>query len=176
MRRPVGVKAHLFFLLSQSQFPFNQAAPVAILPSALFVSDIRSVQGGCSRFSRCCYLIIDLSSHRFGESRAPGVSRSHLDSAVELGCSGSKLSKPLPASLSGYCAMVRTPLRLPTTDAAVPPTFEPRQPPRVSLHFFLLAPQALVPISEDHCLLQKVPECSVLPAPASFADIGLLLC
>src|SRR6267378_1386708 len=50
------------------------------------VSDLRSVQGGCSRFSRCCYLRIDLSSHRFGESRAPGLSRSHLDSAVELGC------------------------------------------------------------------------------------------
>src|ERR1700730_2732273 len=28
-----------------------------------FVSDIRSVLGGCSRFSRCCYLIIVLSSH-----------------------------------------------------------------------------------------------------------------
>jgi hypothetical protein len=51
-----------------------------------FVSDICSVPGGCSRFSRCCYLIIDLSSHRFGESRAPGLSRSHLDSAVKLGC------------------------------------------------------------------------------------------
>src|SRR3984957_3605374 len=51
-----------------------------------FMSDIRSVPVGCSRFSRCCYLIIDLSSHRFGESRAPGLSRSHLDSAVELGC------------------------------------------------------------------------------------------
>src|SRR4029077_12053238 len=37
-------------------------------------------------FIRCCYLIIDLSSHRFGESRAPGLGRSHLDSAVELGC------------------------------------------------------------------------------------------
>src|SRR6202140_3399929 len=51
-----------------------------------FMSDIRSVPGGCSRFGRCCYLRIDLSSHRFGESRAPGLSRSHLDSAVELGC------------------------------------------------------------------------------------------
>src|SRR5271155_3797424 len=77
----------LTFFFPRSQFPFGQAAPVAILPSALFVSDIRSVQGGCSRFSRCCYLIIDLSSHRFGESRAPGLSRSHLDSAVELSCS-----------------------------------------------------------------------------------------
>src|SRR5258708_13455884 len=51
-----------------------------------FVSDIRSVPGGCSRFSRCCYLIIVLSSHRFCGSRALGVSRSHLDSAVELSC------------------------------------------------------------------------------------------
>src|SRR5262249_16771693 len=50
------------------------------------VSDIRSVLGGCSRFSRCCYLIIVLSSHRFSGSWAPGLSRSHLDSAVELGC------------------------------------------------------------------------------------------
>src|ERR1700726_1084543 len=51
-----------------------------------FVSEIRSVLGGCSRFSRCCYLIIVLSSQRFGGSRAPGLSRSHLDSAVELSC------------------------------------------------------------------------------------------
>ncbi len=38
---------------------------VAILPSALFVSDIRPVLGGCSRFSRCCYLTIVVSSRRF---------------------------------------------------------------------------------------------------------------
>src|ERR1700730_16613727 len=62
--------------------------------------------------------------------------------------------------------MVRPPLRSPTTDGAVPPTFEPPQPPLVSWHFFLLAPQASVPISADHCLLQKAPECSVLPADA----------
>jgi hypothetical protein len=43
--------------------PFSQAASVAILLSALLVSDIRSVLGGCSRFSRCCYLISVLSSH-----------------------------------------------------------------------------------------------------------------
>src|SRR5512135_1003640 len=29
---------------------------VATLPSALLVSDVRSVQVGCSRFSRCCHL------------------------------------------------------------------------------------------------------------------------
>src|ERR1700686_4759385 len=141
-----------------------------------FVSDLRSVLGGCSRFSRCCYLIIDLFSHRFGESRAPGLSRSHLDSAGELGCPGRNPLRPLPASLSDYCAVVRTPLRLPTTDAAVPPAFEllPRQ--LASWHFFLLAPQALVPIAADRCLLQKDPECSALPAPSSCANTGLLLC
>jgi len=32
-------------------------------------------------FSRCCYLIIDLSPHFCG-SWAPGLSRSHLDSAA----------------------------------------------------------------------------------------------
>jgi hypothetical protein len=39
MRRPVDVKAHfrfLSFFLSVNLFPFSQAAPVAILPSALF--------------------------------------------------------------------------------------------------------------------------------------------
>jgi hypothetical protein len=50
------------------------------------VSESRSVLGGGSRFSRCCYLISVLSSHVFGGSRAPGLSRSHLDSAVELSC------------------------------------------------------------------------------------------
>ena len=86
MRRPVDVKAHLRFLLSVS---LSYSAKPPLSPSFhphSFVSGLRSVQGGCSRFSRCCYLIIDLFSHRFGESRAPGLSRSHLDSAVELGC------------------------------------------------------------------------------------------
>jgi hypothetical protein len=175
MRRPVDVKAHIRFLLSLSLLSFSQAASVAILPSALFVSDIRSVPGGCSRFSRCCYLISVLSSHLFGGSRVPGLSRSHLDSAVELGCPDCN-SRPRRATLSGYCATVRTLLRSPTTDAAVPPTFEPRQLPLVSWHFFLLAPQASVPISADHCLRQKVPECSALPAPSSFSDSGLLVC
>src|SRR5216683_3753078 len=73
---------------------FHDSVPISAKPPLSpsfhphsFVSDIRSVPGGCSRFSRCCYLIIVLSSHRFCGSRAPGLSRSHLDSAVELGCS-----------------------------------------------------------------------------------------
>jgi len=40
----------------------RRVATVAILPSALLVSDCRSVQVGCSRFSRCCHLFGDLSS------------------------------------------------------------------------------------------------------------------
>jgi hypothetical protein len=39
-------------------------------------SDFRSVHGGCSQFSRCCYLIIDLGS-RLSMEAGPGVGRSH---------------------------------------------------------------------------------------------------
>src|ERR1700686_577154 len=87
MRRPVDVKAHFRFLLP---LVWSHSTEPPLSPSFhphSFVSDIRSVQGGCSRFSRCCYLRIDLCSHRFCGSWAPGLSRSHLDSAVELGCS-----------------------------------------------------------------------------------------
>src|ERR1700732_4773849 len=87
MRRPVDVKAHFRFLLSVSLFPFSQAASVAILPSALFCERYSLGARWVFSFSRCCYLIIVLSSHRFCGSWAPGVSRSHLDSAVELSCS-----------------------------------------------------------------------------------------
>src|ERR1700721_3542986 len=103
MRRPVDVKAHFDFLLSQNQFLLSQAAPVAILPSALFVSDIRSVLGGCSRFSRCCYLISVLCSHLCGGGWAPGLGRSHLDSVGEVGCPDRK-SNPLPAAPVASCA------------------------------------------------------------------------
>src|SRR6266446_5109375 len=159
----------------------------------------------------------------------PGPSRSHLISAVELGCldtislfsffplsfflcsffffpafpsfpqrnfepgsprnddrqlrrplaspvlRGALPSRPRRASLSGYCAAVRTPRHSPTTDAAVPLAFSPPQLPLTSSHFFLLAPQGLVPNAVDHCLLQRVPGCSALPAPSSFSDTGLLL-
>src|SRR5882762_2312731 len=50
-----------------------------------WLSDCRSVHGGRSQFSRCCYLIIDLGS-RLSMEVGPGLSRSHLISAVELGC------------------------------------------------------------------------------------------
>ena len=167
------------------------------------LSDCRSVQVGCTRFSRCCYLIIDLCSPLSKET-GPGLGRSHLISAVELGCLNTisllffaplsfflpfpvfpreissqdrlgddrQLRRPLAcsvlwsslhfrppcASLCGYCVVVRTPLHLPTTDGAVPPTFSPPQPPLVSYHFFLRAPQASAPISAHHCLVQMAPE------------------
>jgi hypothetical protein len=40
---------------------------------------------------------------------------------------GAVPSRPRRASLGGYCAVVRTPLHLPTTDAAAPPAFSPPQ-------------------------------------------------
>src|SRR6516164_8868077 len=69
---------------------------------------------------------------------------------------------PLRSSLSGYCAAVRTPRHLPTTDAAVPPTFAPPPPPLVSWRSFLLAPRASIPSAADHYLLQRVLKCSAL--------------
>src|ERR1700730_16029784 len=76
-----------------SLFSFRESVSIQLSPPRSpsfhphsFVSEIRSVPDGCSRFRRCCYLIIVLSSQLFGGSRAPGLSRSHLDSAVELSC------------------------------------------------------------------------------------------
>ena|ERR1700716_449558 len=51
-------------------FSFRESVPIQLSPPRSpsfhphsFVSDIRSVLGGCSRFRRCCYLISVLSSH-----------------------------------------------------------------------------------------------------------------
>jgi hypothetical protein len=58
------VSSRFFFFLPCWVFlRLSRAASVAILPSALFLSDFRSVQVGRTRFSRCCYLIIDLGSN-----------------------------------------------------------------------------------------------------------------
>src|SRR6202158_5142910 len=87
MRGPVDVQSPFRLFLSVSLFPFSQAAPVAILPSALFCERYSLGASWVFSFQWCCYLIIDLCSHRFCGSWAPGLSRSHLDSAVELGSS-----------------------------------------------------------------------------------------
>jgi hypothetical protein len=60
MRRPVGVKSVLSFFGSTKLFS-RRAATVATFPSARFDERrFRSVQVGCSCFSRCCHLFIDL--------------------------------------------------------------------------------------------------------------------
>jgi DNA replication protein DnaC len=69
MRRPVSVKPFLSFFLSSSLFLLfpncsHRAKPPLSPPfhPHSLLSDCRSVQVGCTRFSRCCYLIIDLYS------------------------------------------------------------------------------------------------------------------
>ena len=93
MRRPASVKLffHFFLFFLPSSFFSVQIVPMESSrlcrhPSirTLFLSDCRSVQVGCTRFSRCCYLIIDLCSP-FAKETGPGLSRSHLISAVEFG-------------------------------------------------------------------------------------------
>src|SRR5258706_13886759 len=91
MRRPVRVKSVFLFLFSLSflWIPGIRAGP-PLSPSFhphSWLSDFRSVHGGRSQFSRCCYLIIDLGS-RLSMEAGPGVGRSHLISAVWVGCSG----------------------------------------------------------------------------------------
>jgi hypothetical protein len=49
------------------------------------MSDFRSLPVGRPRYSRCCDLLIDLGSC-LSKEVGPGVGRSHLISAVELGC------------------------------------------------------------------------------------------
>src|SRR4029077_16015864 len=73
-------------LLSVSLFLCSQAASVAILPSALFGERFSLGASWVFTFQK-----VLLPENRpllppFGESQAPGLSRSHLDSAVELGC------------------------------------------------------------------------------------------
>src|SRR5713226_2412297 len=71
MRRPVSVKPISCFPLFLSSslfllFPYcsHRAKPPLSPPfhPHSLLSDYRSVQVGCTRFSRCCYLIIDLGS------------------------------------------------------------------------------------------------------------------
>ena len=54
-----------FFFSFRELFPFSQAAPVAILPFALFGERYSLGARWVFSFQWCCYLIIDLCSHRF---------------------------------------------------------------------------------------------------------------
>src|SRR6267143_4644302 len=164
----------VFSFLPVDSLHSSRAASVAILPSALFLSDFRSVHGGRSQFSRSCYLIIDLGS-RLSTEAGPGVRRSHLISAVEL---DSSQANPmlLRSPLGGCSAVAHTPLRSPTTCAAVRLTSEPPQPRLASWRSFLLARRASVPSAADHCLVQTARECSVRLAPSASLNRRHLPC
>src|SRR5437879_13909459 len=64
MRRPVGVKWFLCrsCLSLVSSQPSYQLSP-PFHPHSSMSEFFRSVQVGCSRFSLCCHLIVDLPSH-----------------------------------------------------------------------------------------------------------------
>src|SRR6266849_7519297 len=68
MRRPVGVKWVLLFFRWTS---FFLPAELPLLSPPFHPHSVerlcRSVQVGCSRFSRCCHLLGDLSSSRKNE-------------------------------------------------------------------------------------------------------------
>src|SRR5712664_1596933 len=81
MRRPVGVKwVLLFFRWTRFFSPAESPLSPPFHPHSS-VSDFRSVQVGCSRFSRCCHLIIDLASIYL----ADGSWARRLTQSTELG-------------------------------------------------------------------------------------------
>jgi hypothetical protein len=153
MRRPIDVKAPRYVITfgfavrAMIFFLFSQAAPVAILLSALFSERYSLGATWVFSFSRCCYLISVLSSHLFGGSWAPGVSRSHLDSAAELGCSDQNFlghgthRLPTIAQWFVYLAVHPQPME------QYRQLFAPRPLPLASWHFFFLVPQAFAPIN-----------------------------
>src|SRR5713101_569752 len=164
MRRPVSVKS--VFLLPSCGFLAFEPSRLCRHPSirTLLLSDFRSVPVGRPRFSRCCYLRIDLGSPLFDGSWA----RTWAQSA-ELG-GGARLfgsnSTPRRSPLCGCSAVAHKLPRSPTTCVAVRPTSGPRQPRLVSWHSFLPARLAAAPSAADHCPVQRAPECSARPAPA----------
>src|SRR5258708_15112244 len=62
MRRPVGVKWVLLFFRWTRFFSCRVPLSPPFHPHFLMSELFRSVQVGCSRFSRCCHLLVDLSS------------------------------------------------------------------------------------------------------------------
>src|SRR5437660_5342599 len=103
---------------------------VATLPSALFDERVFSLGASwCSRFSRCCHLIVDLPSHprwKLGQAINAVTGTRRLGFVLPIG-STTRLPVAWPDC---YCAAVHKPTPLPTGHAATPPTFErwARQP------------------------------------------------
>jgi hypothetical protein len=163
-----------------STFPFSQAASVATLPSALLVSDfslgaswVFSIQQVLlpGKRPRLSYLRGKLDQELSQSPELGGRARLFGTNSLSI-----RLSMPLRSLPSGYCAVVRTLLHSPTTDAAVPPAFVPPLPPLVSCRFSLRAPRASAPSAANHYLPQRVPECSALLAPTASVNTRLPLC
>ena len=102
MRRPVGVKWILLFFC-WTRFFSGRVSHCRHPSIRTLVSDfVRSVQVGRSRFSRCCHLIIDLSSIYTMEV-GQAIRRSHRNSALAFVFSlpGTVLGLFLPFVLRG---------------------------------------------------------------------------
>src|SRR5438128_12688876 len=176
MRRPVGVKWFLCrsCLSLVSSQPSYQLSP-PFHPHSSMSEFFRSVQVGCSRFSRCCHLIVDLPSHP----------RWKLGQAINAVTGTRRLVFVLPVVSTTllpvawpdfYCAAVHRPPHLPTGDAATPLTFERWPRWLVSFRFSLHARPTSGPSVAGRYRLQTAPECGVHPAPAASADTDLLPC
>ena len=63
-----------FSFLPGDSFRLSRAAPVAILPSALLLSDFRPVRGGRWQFSKCgCLIIMFCGQFTLGHGAHPFV-------------------------------------------------------------------------------------------------------
>src|SRR5438445_9740803 len=176
MRRPVGVKWFLCrsCLSLVSSQPSYQLSP-PFHPHSSMSEFFRSVQVGCSRFSRCCHLIVDLPSHprwKLGQAINAVTGTRRLGFVLPIG-STTRLPVAWPDC---YCAAVHKPPHLPTGDAATPLTFERWPRWLVSFRFSLHARPTSGPSVAGRYRLQTAPECGVHPAPAASADTDLLPC
>src|SRR5256884_2164904 len=170
MRRPVGVKWFLCrsCLSLVSSQPSYQLSP-PFHPHSSMSEFFRSVQVGCSRFSRCCHLIVDLPSHprwKLGQAINAVTGTRRLGFVLPIG-STTRLPVAWPDC---YCAAVHKPPHLPTGDAATPLTFERWPRWLVSFRFSLHARPTSGPSVAGRYRLQTAPECGVHPAPAASAD------
>src|SRR5437879_12374084 len=124
MRRPVGVKWFLCrsCLSLVSSQPSYQLSP-PFHPHSSMSEFFRSVQVGCSRFSRFCHLIVDLPSHprwKLGQAINAVTGTRRLGFVLPIG-STTRLPVAWP---SCCCAVVVKRPHLHPCLALRPPTFE----------------------------------------------------
>jgi hypothetical protein len=141
-------------------FPFLRAPtnPVATLPSALFVSDFcfaRCKLGVLVSAGAATCLSTSLPSRDGSWARPLTQSPEPALGAVLPIRESETMRLPAIAPL-GCCAVVRKPLRSPTSDAATPPAFVRSQSPLISFHSSPRAPPTSAPSAADRCPLQTV--------------------